>query len=425
MGELYEDLRKRKTLRAAWRHVHANGRESLSKETQDEVRAFAADADARLERIARRLYSRKYRFSKARGLALRREGKAPRPIVRSCVEDRIVQRALLSVLQKQPFIREYLDTATSFGTGETRTARHAIAAALAAMSSGARYVARSDIRDFFTRVPRAQVLDSLSTRIGDAEFCAMLGAGTLVELENAAALGAIAEMFPSPELGVAQGSSLSSLFGNVFLAEFDKITNSGGVVCLRYVDDFLLLGPDACSVRRAFEQAERWLGARGLQVHALGSSKAHQGPASAGFDFLGCTLRPGLVSPSRSARRDFRARISSILSDSLAALDRPNECEPQRKTVSRALYDVGNVTRAWGCAYSFCNDGNTFHGLDEGLTADVISYLAGVQSRVRRLPRPDQRRVLGVPLLTEMMDAAPRWRCKAGTRGVSMGSCRG
>jgi hypothetical protein len=47
---------------------------------------------------------------------------------------------------------------------------------------------------------------------------------------------------PKPEIGISQGSSLSPLFANVYLSDFDREVNSEfGDVMIRYVDDLLFV----------------------------------------------------------------------------------------------------------------------------------------------------------------------------------------
>ena len=69
-----------------------------------------------------------------------------------------------------------------------------------------------------------------------------------VELSNLAALREHADRFPTEDIGVAQGSALSPLLGNIILADFDQRMNDGECRCLRYIDDFIVLGPSSAAV---------------------------------------------------------------------------------------------------------------------------------------------------------------------------------
>ena len=238
------------------------------------------------------------------------------------------------------------------------------------------FVIRSDIKDFFTRIPRPDILNQLTPLIGDSEFSKILDEASTVELANRSELGEKVNYFPDDILGVAQGSSLSPFLGNVFLREFDRIMNSHDVMCLRYVDDFLLLGRREKATKKAFESALQWLKTHGLEVHELGSEKCHFGSIDDGFDFLGCTIHPGLVQPSKAARTGVRTRVQVILETSGGQLENAAGQIQRKATVARALYDVSNVTYAWGSAYKFCNGLDTMRALEAQIDELVLKVHA-------------------------------------------------
>ena len=115
-------------LHTAWRRVRENGLESLSQETRDAIKAFDVKALQHLRRIERQLRERRFRFKPQMGIPKRRPGKKPRPLVIAAIENRIVQRAILDVLQLSPPIRQIYENPASFGGIKERGRQHAIAA---------------------------------------------------------------------------------------------------------------------------------------------------------------------------------------------------------------------------------------------------------------------------------------------------------
>ena len=87
------------------------------------------------------------------------------------------------------------------------------------------------------------------------------------------------EIFPIGVEGVAQGSPLSRLIANLYLHDFDKVMNDAEVTCLRYIDDFLILGKDMGSVDRAFSKALTELKKLSLEAYrpSATSDKASSG----------------------------------------------------------------------------------------------------------------------------------------------------
>lgn len=264
---LWQRVRSRPRLWNAWRHVYSSGIRSQSKETRDGVKAFNEGAPRHLDRIERQLRQGRFEFKPARGIAQRRPGKSPRPIVQAPVENRIVQRVILDVIQDEPTIASVIENGNSFGGIRERGVRQALEAAYESMQAGATYYIRSDIKQFFTKIPKSRVFSRLEEFIEDERFLGLVKEAMTVELENLAGLGEHGQLFPLDDEGVAQGSSLSPLAGNLLLGEFDYQMSGRGITCLRYIDDFLLLGASERSVVRAFRSAQHHLKDLGLDVY--------------------------------------------------------------------------------------------------------------------------------------------------------------
>jgi hypothetical protein len=215
MPTLFEKLRTGVVLHSAWRRVRANGIGSSSRETRDEILAFDADAPRLLRRIQSDLRRRKFEFDPQVGILKKRPGKRPRPLVLGTVRNRIVQRALLDILQEQPAVKAILQTPTSFGGIGGRGRDDEIHAACNAIEGGATHFLRSDIREFFTRIPRDVVFRALDALVPDSELLEFAKQATETELANLSKLGPDASYFPLYEIGVAQGCCLSPLMGNL------------------------------------------------------------------------------------------------------------------------------------------------------------------------------------------------------------------
>src|SRR3990172_4979806 len=97
---LYDLLRRRSFLHGAWSKVRENGLRSLSKDTREKVRAFDTEAYRHLRRIEDQLRNRRFVFQPQFGVVVRKPRKKPRPLVVGPIPNRIVQRAILDVLQK-------------------------------------------------------------------------------------------------------------------------------------------------------------------------------------------------------------------------------------------------------------------------------------------------------------------------------------
>lgn len=191
----YRKVFSRRTLRVAWQAVYSSGISSDKEETKKLVKEFSVGIESHLERIYRQLLKVKFKFLPAQGILIPRKGKSPRPIVKSPIPDRIVQRSILEVLQSDPAIEPYYQNPASFGgiRGKRLGVPGAVKAVYGAIKfDGAKFFIKSDIDSFFTKIPRSTVLAKISSVIQDSKFQYLLEKATHVELDNLASLGASA-----------------------------------------------------------------------------------------------------------------------------------------------------------------------------------------------------------------------------------------
>src|SRR5262249_1299296 len=235
----------------------ASGYSSQSPETVLKTKKFDENWFNNLERLAKRLREKKFRFENEVGVALSKGRGKPgrRPLVVAPIENRIVRRAILYVLQGSgdssarprdqwdgiPRIRRVMESPTSVGGIPSRGVPHGLSLIDQAVKSRHHWFIRSDIRDFFTRVPLGQVTSFIEASLEDEQFCSLFSQAPATNLINKQELEERHHftLFPSSETGVAQGSALSALAGNIVLEKFDRDMNGRGIICVRYIDDFI------------------------------------------------------------------------------------------------------------------------------------------------------------------------------------------
>src|SRR5436309_792762 len=143
---LYFEVRKTSVLNAAWKQVRANGLTSSSRETRAEIKLFDVESHREIRRIQTRLRKDRFVFDRQLGVLQSRPGRKPRPIVIGTVTNRLVQRAILDVLQSTEEVDSILATPTSFGGIRDRGGKQALEAAYRAIECAATFFLRSDIR---------------------------------------------------------------------------------------------------------------------------------------------------------------------------------------------------------------------------------------------------------------------------------------
>ncbi len=350
-------------------------------------------------------------FPPARGVKISKDKKDKtnfRPLVVARVESRIVQRAVHDVLISVPTIQKFVCTEYSFGGIKKRddddmaAVPAAIRTVLDAIGIGCKYVIRSDISKFFTRIPKSVVTEIVSKAVEDPEFLTLFSKAIAVELENMNQLREHANAFPIEDIGVAQGNSLSPLLGNLFLYDFDiELNKSPDVRCIRYIDDFIILAPSKEIAENTFAKAVRMLEKLGMTVSR---GKTQRAAVEEGFEFLGIDLSNGFIRPAKKARERLLASIESTLTDSRDAFRVHAKTDElsDAHSLLETLHRVRGIMQGWGKHYRFCNDTKCFEQLEQRVSAFIRSYLAVYREERDKTGDAGRWRLLGIEALSQM-----------------------
>lgn len=407
---LYKHIYRMDTLYAAWRKVRNSAVVSSSEKIRNEAKEFESRIPGALRDIQRALSRKEFVFAPQTGVAKTKENGKSRPIVLAPIPNRIVQRALLDTLHlKVKYVQQVFAVPTSYGGIPNKRVSMAIAAAKASMQAGAEYHIRSDIPDFFTKINKTRVVELIAEHVKCADTVKLFEHALQTDLGNLDALRRreIEKLFPIGVQGVAQGSPLSPLVANIYLHEFDLKMNSDGITCLRYIDDFLLLGQDSRAVDGAFGAALKELNTLALDAYSplAAPEKASRGPAAKGVDFLGCTITPGLVQPSRKSRNKFRERVRSDLEVSIRMMKAGAKegVTSSLGTYSGALQNLDRVILGWGKAFSFCHTTAQWaHSIDKDISEALDQFERETARLLKAADQATQRRIRGVRLLVEI-----------------------
>ena len=406
MGDYYDAVRRRRNLETAAAYVCSRGRSSRSKEIRTEVNDFDRRWTSRIQGLERALRDGRFVFAPQRAIFIPRSGKKPRPIIIAPLPNRILQRAILQVLRDVPKISEVLAVPSSVGGIEGVDA--GIALVQAAIKNRATWYVRSDIPNFFGSIPRAPIIDFVHAATGDDELTELFLRATettLIEPEKFSEQEI--DLLPDEETGIAQGSALSTLIGNILLQDFDRRMQGNGMACIRYIDDFIILAKSKAQVLGAFNSAQRLLAKHGIRAyeHNDGSGKAVLAPVASGIDFLGCRIDGALVGPSQRARTDLLESIRQILADGrhairAAAAGKKPGLKGRRE--SQTLHQVDLVVNGWGQAFAFCNAGTVKKDLDNKIIELVCDFREENARLANTLPTNERGRVIGVTRLCDI-----------------------
>jgi RNA-directed DNA polymerase len=300
-GGLLEAALTRQNLQTAWKRVKANkcaaGVDGL------DIEQAARMLQTRWPEIRHALLQGTYRPSPVRKVMIPKADGSQRELGIPTVTDRLIQQALLQVLQPliDPTFSEH-----SHGFRPGRRAHDAVKAARAYVQSGKRVVVDVDLAKFFDRIHHDILVDRLKKRIDDASVIRLLRAYLNAGIMDAGVVVA-------RHLGTPQGGPLSPLLANVLLDEVDKALEVRGYSFARYAD--------GCNVyvgnRRAGERVMAYLRklCTGLKLQI---NEAKSAVASAfGRKFLGYALwvakgKEVKCKVAQKLLQDFKARIRQL-----------------------------------------------------------------------------------------------------------------
>lgn len=214
--------------------------------------------------------------------------------------DRIVHHALHAAvvpLFERRFIRDSYACRVGGGT-HAATARVQHMLRRAQRQWGTVYVLQCDIKSYFPSIDHGRLLEQLGRAIRD-ERVLELWRRILAATER--------------RRGIPIGALTSQLAANVYLDTLDHFAKDdlGLTGYVRYMDDFVVLGPSKADLWRTKARIETFIGD---ELHLALNPKTRMYPASQGVDFAGyrtwATHRLPRKRNVRAARRRFRSLMA-------------------------------------------------------------------------------------------------------------------
>ena len=390
-GLLYRAL-ARGNLQRAWKRVKANkgaaGVDGLSIE-QTAERLLTEWAGIRAQ-----LLSGLYRPSPVRRVMIAKPDGSQRELGIPTVTDRLIQQALLQVLQPllDPGFSEH-----SYGFRPGRRAHDAVLAAQAYVQSGRRIVVDVDLEKFFDRVNHDILIERLRKRVPDQGAIRLIRA----YLNSGILDGGLVMQRHE---GTPQGGPLSPLLANVLLDEVDKELERRGHCFVRYADD--------CNVyvhsRRAGERVMallRRLYAR-LRLR-INEAKSRVSSVFAGRKFLGYSF---WVAPKGVIKRTVAKKALETFKQRVRQLSRRSCGRSLQQVVER----LSSYLEGWKGYYRLAQTSRVWQMLDEWLRHRLRAIQLKQWKQGKTMFR--ELRALGASRTVAQRVAANsrRWWCNSG-----------
>src|SRR5665647_2730604 len=292
-------------------------------------RDYEADLEHHLEDLHARVHRGAYRALPSRRQYIPKPDGRQRPIAVAALEDKIVQRATVAVLNA---IYEEDFLGFSYGFRPGRGAHDALDALATGIGSRkVNFILDADIRAFFDTVSQEWLIRFVEHRIGDKRIIRLiqkwLKAGVL---ENG--------VVTVGDRGTGQGSVVSPLLANIYLhyvfdlwaERWRQREASGDMIIVRYADDLVVGFEHETDARRFLDEMRERLGKYSLSLHPEKTRLIEFGRHAAanrkrrglgkpetfsflGFIFISGKSRRGKFQIKRKSRPDrMRAKLQAV-----------------------------------------------------------------------------------------------------------------
>jgi RNA-directed DNA polymerase len=310
-------------LRAAFRKVKVNG--GAAGVDHRTIEMYEHRLEENLERLSQVLKAGEYRPRAVRRVWIPKpERKEKRPLGIPTVEDRVVQAALVNVMEPI-FERDFAEQ--SYGFRPKRSCKDALRRVVDLMNAGNVWVVDADLKSYFDTIPHGWMIKRVEEKVSD---------GRVLELLQKYLKQDVMDGMESwrPEEGTPQGAVVSPLLSNIYLDPLDHKMAREGFQMVRFADDFVILCRSEAEGREALARVRAWTVQAGLTLHPE-KTRIVNAEEEGGFDFLGYHFERGMKWPRKKSLGKFKDALH-------VKTQRTNG-----RSLQVIIEDVNRTTRGW------------------------------------------------------------------------------
>lgn len=261
--------------------------------------SYGETLDENIKALIQSIRRGTYKPKPARITEIPKEDGSTRPLAISCLEDKLVQLAVGTILGE---IYEPVFLPCSYGFRPGKSCHDALKALNAAVfpnMNGA--IVEIDIRKYFNTIPHKELMKLLQNKISDRRFLRLIEVLIKTPIKDG-------KQVVVNTCGCPQGSIISPVLANIYLHHvidewFEAIKDShihGRAKLIRYADDMVFTFERQAEAKRFYRVLPKRLAKFGLELHAdksqvlpagcgCAQKAQRQGSRIPTFNFLGFT----------------------------------------------------------------------------------------------------------------------------------------
>jgi RNA-directed DNA polymerase len=339
---LMERVVERGNLKAALKRVRQNkGSPGIDGMTVEELLPWLVE---NWEVVRAQLLDGTYQPAPVREQEIPKSGGGVRKLGIPTVLDRLIQQAVLQVLQPM-FDPTFSKHSHGFRPG--RSAHEAVCEAQRYIQEGRRWVVDVDLEKFFDRVNHDVLMGRLEKRIGDERMLRLirgyLNAGIMAN-------GVVMERYE----GTPQGGPLSPLLANVLLDEVDKELEKRGHAFVRYADDCNVYVWSKRAGEDVMETLKRLYAGLRLRINEAKSAVARPWDRK----FLGYSF---WVAPGRKVKRRVAPKALAAMKERIREIT----SRSGGRSVRKVAEELRGYLLGWKAYFRLSDTPGIFEQLDE------------------------------------------------------------
>ncbi|NEJ23099.1 group II intron reverse transcriptase/maturase [Rhizobium leguminosarum] len=383
---LLEAALRRENLLKAWKQVRANkGAAGADGLDIDQTAAMLCTA---WPAIRDSLREGTYRPQPVRRVMIPKPGGGERELGIPTVLDRLIQQALLQVLQP---ILDPTFSQHSYGFRPGKSAHDAVLAAQSFVQSGRRIVVDVDLEKFFDRVDHDILIDRVRKKIPDPGVIRLVRAYLTADIVDG---GVVIKR----TRGTPQGGPLSPLLANVLLDEVDQELERRGHSFCRYADDCNVYVRSRRAGERVMALLRRLYGRLHLTVNEAKSAVA----SVFGRKFLGYAF---WEAPGRVVKRRVADKAIKAFKDRIRKLTSRVTGRSLKAVVAR----LGVFVRGWKAYFRLAQTPSVRQALDEWMRHRLRAIQLKQWKRSRTIFRELTARGANLDVARQVATNAGRW----------------